>query len=242
MPVIFQHVCDSRLQEKDRILEELRQSSSYVSEQKDALLKATNESNAHLWEARGAYLNELQSFHQVRVQGLNDSVLKHQHQEFALLVALVVTVLVLMLGFIYVFATQTKEKRDLKAQNRQYECDIKEKIESQRAQYERILLEKTGRIEQLEREREQQRVDEQQEPVSSSLIMPQIGSAHLPMMYAFSGMPPMASYGTNNSPGFVTTKACFTVPGEEAPVRKLFIVVPSFILNIHSKRTGMLRQ
>lgn len=211
MPIVFQHVCDNRLQEKDRLFEELQQSSSLAMTHKDVVLNVVNNSNTQLWEARDAYMTELRTFHQLRVQDLQKSVQQHQYRHLALVVVMMVIVVTLMMGFLRLFSTQTKEKSGLEAQNHQYESDIKEKIESQRNQYESIILEKTGRIEQLEREKqEQQRIDqESQESVSSSMVaVPHhMASPHLPMVYAFPGGIPQMGCGTNSSNPIVMAKA-----------------------------------
>ena len=155
-----------------------------------------NVSNTQLWEQRDSYLEELRKFHGLRLQSMQDN-LEQQHSAYCMLVFATVTiVLVLAIVFGFLLANHVKEKEQLVAQNSQYECDIKEKVESQKKQYESIIEEKANRIKQLEKEQEQDRTN-QNEALASSAVVTQMASPHFPMVYAFSGMPPLTAGTTN---------------------------------------------
>lgn len=187
MPFIFQHVCENKLLEKTRIVEELRQSRNHL-----------NASNILLWEQRDSYLEELRDFHRLRLQDMQNNLEQQQSAYWILVIATVVIVLVLAVVFGFLLATQVKEKEHLVAQNCQYESDIKEKIEHQKTQYENIIEEKANRIQQLEKEQEQDRTI-QNEAMATSTVMTQMASPHHPLVYAFSGMPTLAA-GSSNVP------------------------------------------
>lgn len=179
----LQHVCDNQINEKVRLVEGLQ----YL-----------NASNTHKWEQRDSYLAQLRDFHELRLHDMTNHLEQQQAAYVLLLVATTTIVAMMATVFLFVFVTVVKEKGQLAAQNREYECDIKDKVESQKEQYEKIIEEKANRIQRLEREQEQDR-ETQKEVLGHPSTMPHMGPPYLnlPFVYAFSGMPPMASVSPN---------------------------------------------
>ena len=206
MPFVLQSVCNNQLHEKERLIAELRRGWNETKQVHEAALQRTYQHKAQLWAERDERLQDIQQMHELRVNDLHSNLQQQQVSSLVVVGASVLLVALLLVVFCQLLSSQTKEKRRLEAQNLQYAQDIQRKIEQQRQQYESIIEEKMGRIEQLEREKAEQR---RAEATTESTTTPTVPQAYtnpqqqqLPLVYAFPGMPSITcgTTGATSSP------------------------------------------
>lgn len=204
MPIVFQHVCDKRLREKEHLLEDIRRTINLTIhdkdmqiEHKDTLMNTVTTSHAKLWEERAQlmeerehHFQEMKRVHETRLEDLQANSAQQQVSFQTSVAAMMGVVVIIFCFFWYLLRTQTGEKHRLETQNQQYANDIKSKIEAQKTQYESIIQEKITRIEQLEREQTQARTHKADAVATSS--------PHLPLVYAFPGMPNMPNMSASS--------------------------------------------